>query len=1419
MLASLASGQLQQLNVEGRLHSTERLAATRSLRHLTLRDADGRELLISPGIGSLTALRSLALGGYPLLLPVGARLPASITWLSLGGDYATEVPAQVNQLTQLARLSLSYPVYPPASLPQLPHLSSGLTRLDVTYGRLVPAASTLTRLRHLHAAECMLGGDDAETIDTVLRSLTQLTCLVLMGAGLDTPAALSSLPQLQRCYLQHTDQRAAGGERAQPLPPGSWLRSLRWLGASIDVLAASMAALQAAASALEFIEVGDAESLQPVGWLAPGPTAVIEWLSRHPPLQKASFLANADRLGPSPAFDSRGFAARFAQLCRRRPGLRQAATIGDLPEALLVRCLSFLSFKERQQAALVSRRFAAATCSPELLRKSLELDGTLCLAAGVLLPPSITRVLLANDGTEELPEQLVRLPQLQRLQLARLSALVRLQHLGCTSTGEAAREAVVAALQRMPDLTCLALNGSAGSDLLPAAMSGLSQLRLCCIWDTPTDDNAAVLPLPAGPWLQRLEWLATSAEKLLYSTSVLEHAAALECVSVLGRPKAAIDWHSQAASAFFDWLAQHPPLRCMSLEAWSDAFGKAQFLVHVLQLCRERPELIVQAVEAPPLAIRVTDLPDAVLAHALGFLDFAERLKVALVCRRFAAAASSPELVRHVQVENEHSIPALNSLAAWLAWHGPHVRSLQLTFSSATFYRAGGGNADGLAWATATCLALAGASGQLQQLTFEALRSVHTGWLCTMRSLRRLRLQGNTVHLSPAVAGLTALQSLELAGSVRLAVGARLPGSITRLLLERCYGSDDESSQLIAHLPRLQRLQLENCGLSPPSCLAPLSGSLTRLDAVGVNGMLGDLPELGALTRLQHLYCWFVDHTACATVCRALPHLTALTCLVLEADEPQQPAPAVELAGLSCLQLCHLSAKLQSEEGGPLELPGGPWLRKLRWLSAGAGTLLGGTAVRQLQAAAQLERVIANDRRIVYIADLPDEVLQHALGFLDLRERQQVALVCRRFAAAACAPQLLRNVELPRIRSLGTLLCLGTWLTRHGAHVRQLEFDAIAGLSSLQSLELHGMVELADEAALPTSVTRLLVEDDEEDDMPQQFARLPQLQRLKLDCCSYSPDSQSKLSALGGSLTRLQVHDMEPPGQDCLATLTRLQHLECDMVVPEAHEAVAAALPHLTGLTCLALWGTCGLDPLLPALAGLRASQGGNSPSATLNIDDLPEAVLVRCLGFLEMVERQRAALACRRFAAAARAPQLLREVNVHIGSDLPKLHSLTAWLTRHGSHVRRLTGYVASDDDPDWNAAAASCLAAVGTAGQLDELNLEGILDSTEWLAAMRSLQRCRLVNDENGELRVSAALGGLTALESLDLQGEPIKLLPARLPASITYLHLCDSSDNMPQQVAKLPRLARLKLRLCSYSADSLDQLSRLSSSLTRL
>ena len=60
-----------------------------------------------------------------------------------------------------------------------------------------------------------------------------------------------------------------------------------------------------------------------------------------------------------------------------------------------------------------------------------------------------------------------------------------------------------------------------------------------------------------------------------------------------------------------------------------------------------------------------------------------------------------------------------------------------------------------------------------------------------------------------------------------------------------------------------------------------------------------------------------------------------------------------------------------------------------------------------------------------------------------------------------------------------------------------------------------------------------------------QVAQLPRLQRLLLDQCDYSPDSlSSQLSALSGSLTRLEVSEMELPSQEALAALTRLQHLD-----------------------------------------------------------------------------------------------------------------------------------------------------------------------------------------------------------------------------------------------------------------------------------
>lgn len=68
--------------------------------------------------------------------------------------------------------------------------------------------------------------------------------------------------------------------------------------------------------------------------------------------------------------------------------------------------------------------------------------------------------------------------------------------------------------------------------------------------------------------------------------------------------------------------------------------------------------------------------------------------------------------------------------------------------------------------------------------------------------------------------------------------------------------------------------------------------------------------------------------------------------------------------------------------------------------------------------------------------------------------------------------------------------------------------------------------------------------------------------------CWYAADSLAWLSGLAGSLTRLDL-DFTPVPADVLATLTRLQHLEQGIEDEAGALAVAGALPHLTGLTCL----------------------------------------------------------------------------------------------------------------------------------------------------------------------------------------------------------------------------------------------------------
>ncbi len=124
-------------------------------------------------------------------------------------------------------------------------------------------------------------------------------------------------------------------------------------------------------------------------------------------------------------------------------------------------------------------------------------------------------------------------------------------------------------------------------NVLPAALSSLSRLQLCHI-PRLEDSNAA---LPRSP---SLRWLSTDIRTLLGSMDALQHATVLECVSIIGRPKHAVNWDSPAGAAFFQWLAHHPTLRRLSIEhPHPNLVASRSFLVQFAQLCHRRPALAV----------------------------------------------------------------------------------------------------------------------------------------------------------------------------------------------------------------------------------------------------------------------------------------------------------------------------------------------------------------------------------------------------------------------------------------------------------------------------------------------------------------------------------------------------------------------------------------------------------------------------------------------------------------------------------------------------------------------------------------------------------------------------------------------------------------------------------------------------------
>ncbi len=374
----------------------------------------------------------------------------------------------------------------------------------------------------------------------------------------------------------------------------------------------------------------------------------------------------------------------------------------------------------------------------------------------------------------------------------------------------------------------------------------------------------------------------------------------------------------------------------------------------------------------------------------------------------------------------------------------------------------------------------------LQSLDLSGTRVADLAPLTKLTSLQRLDLDGTRVADLAPLAGLTALRHLDLDGT-QIADLAPLAGltALQDLSLNRTPVADLAP---LAGLTALQDLDLDG---TPVADLAPLAG-LTALQSLWLDGTpVADLAPLAGLTALQSLW---LDRTPVADLA-PLAGLTALQRLRLTGTQVADLAP---LAGLTALQSLWLTGTQVAD------------LAPLAGLTALQSLWLTGTQVADLAPLAGLTALQRLDLDRTQAADLAPLAGLTALQSLSLDRTQ----------AADLAP-------LAGLTALQSL-----WLT--GTQVADLA--PLAGLTALQRLDLD-RTQAADLAPL---------------------AGLTALQSLSLD--------------------RTQAADLAP-----LAGLTALQRLW----LTGTPVADLAPLAGLTALQSLWLTGTQVAD--LAPLAGMTA--------------------------------------------------------------------------------------------------------------------------------------------------------------------------------------------------------------------------------------
>ena len=152
--------------------------------------------------------------------------------------------------------------------------------------------------------------------------------------------------------------------------------------------------------------------------------------------------------------------------------------------------------------------------------------------------------------------------------------------------------ALEAAVARLTNLTTLLLCDAPEGGGVPSTLAGLSRLQHCSLgsWRLSWPEQPAALP--GGPWLRSLRSLGASFDTLVLSAAQLATAERLQHLCILGTPTGGTP---DTCAAFFEWAAQHPPLRRLSFDMEQELSVPAGMFAHVLGLQRARPQLLVDA--------------------------------------------------------------------------------------------------------------------------------------------------------------------------------------------------------------------------------------------------------------------------------------------------------------------------------------------------------------------------------------------------------------------------------------------------------------------------------------------------------------------------------------------------------------------------------------------------------------------------------------------------------------------------------------------------------------------------------------------------------------------------------------------------------------------------------------------------------